>query len=117
MNQLCQNQFGVTAHQCTAGEYFSTAGAKSGIQSKWVEPSVSNCVSSATSPSGVLCQVPTISDGSFIDPSPWVLKCGNWVQDTNSYTGAAAVEGADTYAHLSIDTTCDTKLPVACCAP
>jgi len=114
MNNLCQNQFGPTAHICTAGQYFSTAAAKTFIQEKWVAPSVSNCVSST---SGVLCQVPTIQNGAFIDPTEWVRSCENWVSSSKTDFGAAAEQGADTYGHLSNTTTCDSKLPVACCAP
>ncbi|HYA41231.1 MAG TPA: hypothetical protein VEF34_08005 [Syntrophobacteraceae bacterium] len=116
MNNLCQAKFGPTAHICTAGEYFSTASATGPIQEKWLQPSVSNCVSSSTSPY-VMCQVPTISDGTFIDPTDWVHSCQGWTSVLHTDYGAAAEAGTDTYAHLSNTTTCDTKLPVACCAP
>jgi hypothetical protein len=117
MNALCQAQYGVTAHICSVDQYFSSASAGSFVQEKWLQPSVSNCISSASSPSGVLCEVPTISNGAFIDPTEWVRYCEGWVSDSSTDFGAAAEAGAVTYAHLSNTTTCNTRLPVACCAP
>ncbi len=116
MNELCQGKFGTTAHMCTAGEYFSTSGTAKGTAtvSKWVQPSVSNCYYNPSTNPPVLCEVPTIG---YDNPNAYIGACTNWTSASSTIDGTAVEFVGTADGSMLTRVSCDSNLPVACCAP
>jgi hypothetical protein len=120
MNQLCQTQYGSTAHLCAVDEFFQSAAcaqSSTGAPEMWIQPSFSECVYDAVQKK-VTCRMAEV--GRVVE-SAADQSCLHWTTSTKSTSFAGTVvkgiSGTSASGAVVASENCFNSEFVACCAP